>query len=65
MRMALTKPTTLAGAAALIDHTRREIMARTPERVDDWLVTALKTAASGLPKWRPHDAHIQHKRVSK
>ena len=27
MRMARTKPTTLTGAAAMIDHTRREIVA--------------------------------------
>ena len=50
MRMARVEPTTISGAAALIAHTRREIVARSAERAEDWLVTALKTAASALTR---------------
>src|ERR1700720_4050072 len=50
MRMARVEPTTISGAAALIAHTRREIEARSAERAEDWLVTALKTAASALTR---------------
>jgi hypothetical protein len=46
MRMARTKPTTLAGAAALISYTRRDIM----EGEVDWQMVALKTAASALTR---------------
>jgi hypothetical protein len=50
MRMARTEPATAAGVAALIAHARREIVARSSERVEDWLWTALKTAASALTR---------------
>ena len=50
MRMARVEPTTIRGAATLIVHTRREIVARSAERVEDWRVTALKTAASALTR---------------
>ncbi|MDQ6869993.1 MAG: hypothetical protein M3178_17170 [Pseudomonadota bacterium] len=46
MRMARTKPTTPAGAAALIAYTRRDIM----EGEVDWQMVALKTAASALTR---------------
>jgi hypothetical protein len=47
MRMARTKPTTLAGAAALIAYTRRELI----DIADSaWPVVALKTAASALAR---------------
>jgi hypothetical protein len=49
-RMARVEPTTISGAAALIAHTRREIVARPAERAEDWLVTALKAAASALTR---------------
>ena len=49
MRMARVEPTTISGAAALI-APRREIVARSAERAEDWLVTALKTAASALTR---------------
>ncbi|HEY4846327.1 MAG TPA: hypothetical protein VIH87_00670 [Methylocella sp.] len=48
--MARVEPTTIPGAATLIVHTRREIVARSAERVEDWRVTALKTAASALAR---------------
>jgi len=48
-RMARVEPTTISGAAALI-APRREIVARSAERAEDWLVTALKTAASALTR---------------
>jgi hypothetical protein len=44
MRMALTKPTTLAGVAALLDHARRELVAAS-DSIEDWLPAAFKTAA--------------------
>ena len=46
MRMARTKPTTLAAAAALIAYTRRDIM----EGKVDWQIVALKTVASALAR---------------
>ena len=49
MRMARTKPTTLAGASAMIDHIRCEIAACS-ESVEDWVTIALKTAASALAR---------------
>jgi hypothetical protein len=45
MRMARTKPTTLAGLAAMIDHIQREVSAGS-DNVEDWLPNALKTAAA-------------------
>ena len=50
MRMARTEPATAAGVAALIAHARRVIVARSSEGVEDWLLTALKTAASALTR---------------
>jgi hypothetical protein len=47
MRMARTKPTTPAGAAALIAYTRRDLM---DAPVPDWPMVALKTAASALAR---------------
>jgi hypothetical protein len=47
--MARTKPTTAAGTAAMIAHARRAIVARS-DGVEDWLATALKTAASALTR---------------
>ena len=47
MRMARTKPTTTAGAAAMINHIQCEIEARS-DSVEDWLATALKTVAGAL-----------------
>jgi hypothetical protein len=49
LRMARTKPTTLAGASAMIDHIRCEIAACS-ESVEDWVTIALKTAASSLAR---------------
>ena len=49
MRMARTKPTTPAGAAALVAYTRRDLMDATDP---DWQMVALKTAASGILKLR-------------
>ncbi|MGB6325831.1 MAG: hypothetical protein WBG11_08665, partial [Methylocella sp.] len=46
MRMARTKPATLAGAAALIAYTRRDIM----EGEVDWQMVALKTVAVTLTR---------------
>jgi hypothetical protein len=43
-RMARTKPTTPAGAAALLAHARREFVAAS-DSIDDWLPVALKTVA--------------------
>src|ERR1700730_9890671 len=50
MRIARVETTTMSGAAARIAHTRREIEPRAAESVEDWLVTALKTAASALTR---------------
>ena len=44
MRMARTKPTTMAGAAAMITYTRRDIM----KGEVDWQMVALKTVAVAL-----------------
>ena len=52
MRMARTKPATLAGAAAMITHIRREIM----EGKVDWQMVALQTVAKFLP--RLDGAHV-------
>jgi hypothetical protein len=46
MRMARTKPTTLAGAAAAVAYTRRDIM----EGEVDWQMVALKTIAVALAR---------------
>jgi hypothetical protein len=58
MRMALTKPTTLAGVAALLDHGRRELVAAS-DSIEDWLPAAFKTAADaqtdGQHDWGAHD----------
>jgi hypothetical protein len=49
MRLARTKPTTPAGAAALIAHIRHEIEAHSGrENWEDWVPTALKTVAAAL-----------------
>jgi hypothetical protein len=48
MRMARTKPTTLAGVAAMITHARREIKMGSEEDWEDWVPTALKTIADAL-----------------
>ncbi|HXN89408.1 MAG TPA: hypothetical protein VN890_08660 [Methylocella sp.] len=47
MRMAWTKPTTLAGAAALIAYTRYELIYIADS---DWPVVALKTVAAALAR---------------
>jgi hypothetical protein len=47
MRMARTKPTTAAGAAAMLTHARREIN-RDSESAEDWVTIALKTVAAAL-----------------
>jgi hypothetical protein len=47
MRMARTKPTTLAGAAALVDYTQRNY---TDEDNEDWAEVALKTVAVSLAR---------------
>jgi hypothetical protein len=51
-RMARVKPTTISGVAALIVHAQHEIVARDAERLENWLVPALKTAANALAKMR-------------
>jgi hypothetical protein len=48
MQLARTKPTSPAGAAALIAHTRREIEAGSEEDWEDWVPTALKTVTDAL-----------------
>ena len=51
LRMARTKPTTPAGAAALIAHIRHEIEAGSGrENWEDWVPTALKTVAAALAR---------------
>lgn len=49
-RMAKTRPTTKAGAAAMIDHVRREIIGSSDiiDEAADWQMIALKTVASAL-----------------
>jgi hypothetical protein len=47
--MARTKPTTLAGGAALIAYTRRDIM----EREADWQMVALRAFAVALVRMTP------------
>ena len=49
MRMARMKPTTPAGAGALIDLIRRELVDSEPS---DWMMTALETAAAALAEMR-------------
>lgn len=44
MRMARTKPTTPAGAAALVEYARRDIV----DQIDNWPIIALKTIATAL-----------------
>jgi hypothetical protein len=51
MRLARTNPTTTSGAAAMIAHIRHEIDAASDrEDWEDWVPTALKTAASSLTR---------------
>jgi hypothetical protein len=51
MRMARTKPATVAGAAAMVDHARREIEAPSDDGYRGaWATIALKTAASALAR---------------
>jgi hypothetical protein len=50
MRMARTKPTTLAGVAALVAYTRRDMM-KNPSELSDWIPIALKTVAAALGAW--------------
>jgi hypothetical protein len=50
MRMARTKPTTPAGAAALVAYTRRDLMCA-PDPA--WPMVALKTVASALTRMVP------------
>jgi hypothetical protein len=51
MRMARTKPATIAGTAAMITHIRHEIGARSNREVwEDWIPTALKTVAAALAR---------------
>jgi hypothetical protein len=49
MRMARTKPTTLAGAAALVNYARRDLVASKGSG-SDWNLPALKTAADALTR---------------
>jgi hypothetical protein len=49
MRMARTKPATLAGAAAMIAHIQRGVAAAS-DNVEDWTPTALKTVTSALTR---------------
>jgi hypothetical protein len=53
MRMARTKPTTPAGAAAMIAHARREIEAPSDGHYGDWVMIALKTVAVALTRMTP------------
>jgi hypothetical protein len=48
MRMARTKPTTRAGAAAMIEHIRRETAGASA--IEDWVPPALKTVAVALTR---------------
>jgi hypothetical protein len=48
MRMARVKPTTQAGAAAMVDHARCEIEAPPDGHYGDWVTIALRTAAGAL-----------------
>jgi hypothetical protein len=50
MRMARVKPTTQAGAAAMVNHARREIEAPSDGHYGAWVTIALKTAASALAR---------------
>jgi len=50
MQMARTKPTTLAGAAALVAYTRRDLM-NAPDPA--WPMVALKTVAVALVRMAP------------
>jgi hypothetical protein len=55
MRMARTKPTTPAGAAALVDYIRRDIMVDAPlVRTGQWSHSRRRPAH--LSGWRRHDA---------
>jgi hypothetical protein len=50
-RTARTKPTTIAGVAALIGHIRHEINVVSDREIwEDWVPTAVKTAASSLTR---------------
>jgi hypothetical protein len=48
MRMARTKPATVAGAAAMVDHARRDLEAPSDGHYGDWVTIALKTVAAAL-----------------
>ena len=48
MRMARTQPTTVAGAAALIAYTQRDIVENFNSDLSDWCTIALQTVASAL-----------------
>jgi hypothetical protein len=48
MRVAKTRPTTLAGVGALVAYVRRDMMGPRP----DWKEIALKTVAGALAKMR-------------
>ena len=49
MRMARMKPTTPAGAGAMVDYVRRELVENEPS---DWMMAALETAAAALAEMR-------------
>jgi hypothetical protein len=57
MRMARTKPTTPAGAAALVEYTRRDIISN--GGLADWHMPALKTAANAYRNERGGSAMTQ------
>ena len=50
MRMARTQPTTVAGAAALVAYTQRDIVENFNSDLSDWCTIALKTAAAALTR---------------
>jgi hypothetical protein len=54
MRMARTKPTTPAGAAALVSYVRREI--ETLGGISEWQMPALKTVAAALVRMNKEPA---------
>jgi hypothetical protein len=48
MQLARTKPTSPAGAAAMIAHIRRGTAGAS--NIEDWVITALTTAAAALTR---------------
>jgi hypothetical protein len=48
MRMARTKPATISGAAAMVDHARRALVTDEEVHWTDWAPIALRTAAVAL-----------------